>query len=127
MPTLFRAMRKDDDRPAVSHVAGWGLGVRVGKDIEVDEEGLVHPGTGGTSVATAIKHLADHRRPPSHGGVGKHPIWRIEAEALPEFLVYEPDSGHTPRHGCIEPAYSMEISDFQEAIAGTRDLWEECT
>ncbi len=127
MPTVYRAIRRDDDgRPKLSNVMGWGLGIREGVDISADGEGVVHPGTGGMSVVPAIEHLRPHRLPAHLGGTGVDPVWALDTEELPEFLVYVPDPGDAPKHGLIEPAYAMELGDLEDALAGTRDLWREC-
>lgn len=128
MATLFRVMRKDafDGRPAESSESGSGLGVRVPWDIEPDEEGIVHPDGRGMSVRTAPRYFERHRRPPAFGGTGKHPLWSIESEDLPEYLTYRPDLGDNPRHGVIEPSYSMDLEAFRDALASTRDDWREC-
>jgi len=58
------------------------------------------------------------------GGIGKHPVWELDTDELPDFLVYTQE---TETHGFIEPAYRMELGDYQDAIAATRDLWREVT
>jgi hypothetical protein len=51
MPKVYRVMAMDETRqkPAMGDTAAH-LGVRVPADIEPDESGRVHPGTGGMSV-----------------------------------------------------------------------------
>jgi hypothetical protein len=48
----------------------------------------------------------------------------LETTDLPAYLRprEDPDRGG---HVFIEPAYSMDLGDFQDAIAETRDIWRE--
>jgi hypothetical protein len=113
-----------DGLPLVTHASSKGLGVRANVDIPVDEEGVVEPGSGGLSVSPdSPANLPYGRRPPTHGGIGRFPVWELETDALPDTLVCAPE---TSIHAFIEPAYSMELGDYQEAIEGTRALWREC-
>lgn len=124
MALVYRAMKRDvDGRPFVTHASSLGLGIRPDKDIYVDGEGLVHPQGEGLSVAHASpENLPYGRRPPALGGKGKHPVWELETDELPDYLDYTYESGK----GLIEPSYVMEIDDYQVAIEETRDLWREC-
>jgi hypothetical protein len=116
--TLYRAIRKDDDgRPWISHRVAKGLGVRSDHDIYPDEEGLVHPGDGGASVCLSVEGIPWFLREES--------VWSIEEEALGSYLVYRDDPDREG-HGFLEPTYSMELRDYQEAIEETRDDWREC-
>jgi hypothetical protein len=38
-------------------------------------------------------------------------------------LVLRPDLDASPRHGVIEPATTMNFSEYQDALASTRPLW----
>jgi hypothetical protein len=119
-------MRKDTDGlPAVGGSA-TSLGVRVDKDIDVDEEGIVYPESGGMSVSRSLKELAPWRRPNTlSGGECKHPGWVLDTRRLPEFLVARREEG--TGHAYIEPAYAMDLDAYQDALASTRADWQECT
>lgn len=116
-------MKADSDGlPRVEGTAR-GLGVRRGNDIPEDGDGLCSPGNGGMSVAyDTPDNLPPHRRPPEHGGTGPDPLWEIEDSDLPDFLAYREDD-ELEGHGFIEPAYTMEIGDYEDALAATRTLW----
>ncbi len=121
---LFRSMEKQEDHPRVGTDAR-SLGVRPGPDIEVDDLGIVRPGAGGMSVSPEnVVNLPTHRRPPSWGGTGKDPVWRITEDELGQHLAYRSDP-LDPKHGFVEPAGTMQFNDYQEAIHATRELWEE--
>ena len=126
MANLFRSMSADrDGLPLVSGTAK-GLGVRVNDDdpeIPYDEEGIVEPGTGGMSVTIDDPmRLPPWRRPPSFGGDSNVPLWVLDEDSLPEYLACRRDETD-PYHGLIEPARTMELADYQTALAETRSLW----
>ena len=60
MPLIWKSMKIDGDKPQVGRGATL-LGVRVGPgehdDIDHDENGCVHPGQGGMSVAPSTKRF----------------------------------------------------------------------
>ncbi|MBY0231471.1 MAG: hypothetical protein K2W96_19475 [Gemmataceae bacterium] len=64
MPLVFRSMFADGDAPRCGADAK-SLGARIGpgEDIEPDEDGAVHPGTGGMSVSPSPGCLPPHRQP----------------------------------------------------------------
>ena len=106
--------------PEVANTAR-SLGVRVPADISVDSAGMVRPGTEGMSVAPTARDLVPHRRPRElPGGTGKDPVWEIDVNRLGPSLRYVPDS---PRHGTIQPARSMTLETYRQALANTRSLW----
>jgi hypothetical protein len=114
---VFRAIKRDTDgRPWLSNLVARGLGVRPDHDISPDEEGVVHPYTGGTSVSTSPDALPPFLR--------DEPVWALETADLPGYLRPREDPDREG-HVFIEPAYSMDLGDFQDAIAETRDLWRE--
>jgi hypothetical protein len=117
-------MRRDGDGlPLLTHLTSSGLGVRPDIDIPVDDEGFVEPESGGMSVTPDTPDgLPHHRRPHKFGGIGKHPIWFLETDQLPETLVYREERS---THGFIEPSVRMDLTDYQDAIAETRELWRE--
>ena len=99
------------------------LGVREGTDIPVDENGLVKPNTGGMSVAPDTPtNLPAHRRPPSHGGTGKDPVYGTNTDQLGPDLQFRQDS---PTHGVVEPAREMPVEDFQKALGDTASDWTQ--
>jgi hypothetical protein len=114
---VYRAIRQDaDGKPWLSDLVAKGLGVREGVDIFPDDEGVVHPGKAGPSVCGRPKYIPLFLR--------DEPIWELDTNELPEYLVYKEDTDKPPgRHGFIAPAYAMDLSDYQDAIAETRDLW----
>jgi hypothetical protein len=98
------------------------LGVRPDVDIPV-VKGMVMPATGGLSVAPDTpNHLPSHRRPAAFGGTGKDPIWSLDLDRLERDLTFRQDQS---KHGVIEPARPMSITEFQQALADTASKWEE--
>jgi hypothetical protein len=113
-----------DGRPEVGRSARK-LGVRPGigpaRDIPTDGD-YVDPLTGGMSVSREIQHLPVHRRPRAHGGTAVDPLWGIGEEALTEGLVCR-DDVEIEGHVFIEPAWRMLLSEYEGALALTRDKW----
>src|SRR5262245_23402592 len=124
MAVVYRSMEPDRDGKPRAGRSSRALGVRLQVDIEPDEEGVVHPETGGMSGSRAIAELPAHRRPPTHGGTGQDPVWWCDTRNLPRFL----RPRRTRRgHALIEPRYAMELGDYEDALAATRDSWHECS
>jgi hypothetical protein len=112
------------------------LGVRIAPnphaDIPVDENGNVHPETGGMSVAPEWRSLPWHlipRRLHRRGRGGNNLIcWRLGAGVFEEAplnadLALRPDPAAPAEHGFVEPTHVMAIAEYQAALAGTRDDW----
>jgi hypothetical protein len=130
MPSIFRAMRCNEGMPQCGPTKQC-LGVRIGvephADLPCDNEGMVMPGTGGMSVSPdEIGHLPRHRRPPAHGGTGRHPVWVMRTEMLTENIAYVPDPPHNGlvTHALIEPCVIMHGDAFQSALCSTAPVWE---
>ncbi|MEX3970503.1 RHS repeat-associated core domain-containing protein [Paraburkholderia caribensis] len=66
---VYRAMKTGGDNLPIAEPTARGLGARPGVDIPVDSNGMVHPDTGGISVAPeSTANLPPHRPPESLGG-----------------------------------------------------------
>jgi len=125
---LYRGMTEASGTPQIG-AAARTLGARPGPgrgtDIPVDPQGMVHPGTGGMSVAPdSAMNLPRHRRPPEFEGTGRDPVWSIQEKDLGPDLRYVPDPGPRPTHGVIEPSRSMPIDDYQQALGNTAERWK---
>jgi hypothetical protein len=97
------------------------LGARPNADIEVDEEGHVHPVGEGMSVAPDDPNtLLHYRRPAEFGGTGREPVWVIDSADLGGDLEYLQDSS---THGVVAPMTEMTFEAYQEAIFETREFW----
>ena len=122
MALLYRAMIRDaDGAPAIGNSARE-LGIRLVLDIEVDDESMVEPLTGGMSVSHEVEYLPAHRRPRDHGGTGPDPLWVIDEESLVEGLVRR-DDHELEGHAFVEPAWRMRLDDYEDLLALTRDDW----
>ncbi len=132
MPLIYRAMTRDGEKPRIGPSART-LGVRPSVDITPDENGLVMPQTGGMSVAPSWRELPPHRiplrlQPIAHDAVGRDDdaCWCMGSgdfvdSPLTDSLDFRRDQSD---HGIVEPSRTMELNDFQVALAATRDLWE---
>lgn len=121
---LYRAMTSDANGRPVCEDSARGLGVRVPRDIEPSEDGVVRPRTGGLSVTPEDpKLLPAHRRPPAFGGWGKDPVFEISEQQLGEDLAYRPDEGREAFHGFVEPGRPMPLSSYREALRETAPRW----
>jgi hypothetical protein len=69
-------------------------------------------------------NLPRHRRPPSFGGIGPDPIWRLRLTDLGHALTYAPDADRPGTHGFIEPARRMPFDDYRAALEATRSAWD---
>src|SRR5690349_6501615 len=83
-------------------------------------------GNQNTSVAPALlatatgRELMIPRTDPLNGGTGRNPVWGIHRKLLGPSLNLVPDS---PRHGVVEPAFSMTLDQYRKALADTQPLW----
>ncbi|NTX19499.1 hypothetical protein HT748_08285 [Burkholderia cepacia] len=90
---VYRAMKTGSDGLPVAEPTARGLGARPGVDIPVDSNGMVHPDTGGISVAPeSARNLPPHRRPENLGGTGKDCAYVLNTSDLPKSLKYVRDS-----------------------------------
>ncbi len=147
MPRMYRVMTRDGDFPKVRQT-GRELGVRergeVLRETGVDDprkydieaiEGLVSPGSGGTSVAPSLQDLPRFRVPERYGRAGlvlgargRKPddaCWEMgdgpfESGPVEEKLVLRPD---VPGHGTVQPLDEMPLTDYRSALAATQSLW----
>src|SRR2546427_3097882 len=112
LANLYRSMSKHEGLPLCCANSGWCLGVRIGPDqfddLDVQDDGLVHPQTGGMSVAhDNPRHLPTHRRPPRLGGTSNRPLWMDPHDQLPVELEYAPDPPDSQdelvKHGVVGP------------------------
>jgi hypothetical protein len=137
MPQIWRAMKPDRDKPEVGRGKTL-LGVLVGPcandDINPDEDGFVHPGTGGMSVSPTVEALPTHRLPrrlrkkyperfPDASGPNGLLCWSMgEGPFVPERVAERIRLGLDPddpeRHGLVEPDAKMTLDDYETAIYG---------
>lgn len=131
MPTVFRVMRKDaDDRPTVSQTS---LGVRPGKDVDLDAQNNVLVNGKGMSVAPNWRDINVNRvpkrlRPLLPGAAGSN-TWfcfrtgagPFEQGAFANGLTLEPDSA---THGTVAPAQIVPLATYEADIRATRPNWE---
>lgn len=131
MPLIYRAMTRDGEKPRIGPSART-LGVRPSVDITPDENGLVIPQTGGMSVAPSWRELPSHRiplrlQPIAHDAVGSDDdaCWCMGSGEFVDSPVTNSLDLRREKsdHGLVEPSRTMELHDFQAALAGTRDLW----
>ncbi|MCI0681285.1 MAG: hypothetical protein L0Y71_04205 [Gemmataceae bacterium] len=138
MPQVYRSMLADGGKPKVGAQSKM-LGVRVqphaNADIVVDDQGNVHPNTGGMSVAPGWRQLPSFLIPkrlrhlaPDACGRNQLVCWQMGegafvAARLADDLQLQPDADKPMVHGVIEPAQSMSIAQYQSSLAATRDHW----
>jgi hypothetical protein len=128
MDRLYRSMKEDPHGFPVVAPNARGLGVRPGKDIAgIHPCDVVHPSQGGLSVSPDDPMgLPYYRRPPALQGTGQDPVWEIEASQLGPNLVYRQDPANAG-HGFVEPARSMTLDEYQQALKATQSLWKKTT
>lgn len=124
---IFRAMKEDSDgKPLVGRLART-LGVRIEgqyRDIPINEDGTVHPNTGGMSVTpNTLERLPVFRLPKSLGGEGRDPVFSFQVVDLPSTLALRRDK---PNHALIEPSKSCLFEEYEQNLHVTRENWVKC-
>src|ERR1700737_4262741 len=131
MPTIYRVMRPDGNRPVVGETATT-LGVRIPRDIQPDAAGNVHLDSHGMSVAPSLKELPFHLVPRRLNHLRKRAsgnnncrVWRFGTGPfsdgdVAEGLVLRVTSA---THGAVAPSKTMPISEYVDALNGTRYDW----
>jgi hypothetical protein len=126
---MFRIMRRDDDGFPTLGASASTLGVRVGADIDVDEQGNAVPNHKGMSVAPEWRmihiFLIPRRLLPGGRGSGTRHCFRRGTAAFRQAyfgdgLELLPDS---PGHGVVRPAQLVPLAQYEAAIAATREEW----
>ncbi len=129
-------MSAEDGFPEVGTASNM-LGARVSVDISPDNDGNVHPNTGGISVARSINDLLPHlipKRLRDHfedaAGNSNRFVWSMGEGEFSEgvaakdlFLRRKPESVHGKVQGLVEPASMMLLERYQSALAATRPHW----
>ncbi|HZZ82190.1 MAG TPA: hypothetical protein VFE62_27075 [Gemmataceae bacterium] len=131
---IYRAMVDEGGMPKLGLGAKF-LGIRIGKDIEVDANGAVHRPAfrprekNGLSCAASIEKLPLFSLPVEWGGSNKWTVvWRIEeADLVPELVSGDDSTPGTDRHISIGPSATMDYNDYVRAIEATRPFWIKVT
>jgi hypothetical protein len=127
-------MKDENGKPALGETA-TSLGVRVPKDITPDEDGIVHLGPHGMSVAPSLETLPFMLIPRrlKHcvaGAIGSDNarIWKMgkgpwASESVAPDLRLELDPEKPETHGLVSPDLSMPLPAYRAALATTQDSW----
>jgi hypothetical protein len=133
MPLVYRVMKKDQEDLPVTEQSASGLGVRPGTDVDVDSEANVVANGKGMSVSPSWRDLPVFRIPrrlrdKSQGARGSDNVHCFRAGAglfepgpFAAGLALVPDS---PKHGCIAPAKTVSLAQYQNDLAATRSDWQ---
>ena len=126
MVQLYRAMKESAGGFPEIGASARTLGVRPGVDVPAWNAGdSLQPRQGGLSVSPDDPmNLPYFRRPPALQGVGKDPVWSIADLELGPDLIYRPDPAQAG-HGFVEPARSMTLNEYQDALAQTQGRWKK--
>ncbi len=141
----YRGMVEENGKPKMGRSARL-LGVRPGIDIDVeqvpkdwlDEQGYLRPeaerksseesvtlvirNKKGMSVSLSIEALPVFRKPTKFGGIGKDPLWQIDAIKIVGDIEAVQDS---PTHVSILPSATMLLEKYEAALAKTQQEWEK--
>lgn len=117
---LYRLMKVHlvDNKPRVGTSFGMlgvrppGRGVGLVADIPVDSNGNVQAGTDGLSTFDTEPQPID-----------KHAVWVIESDEIGGDLAVVKCTD-TPGRWHVAPGREMPLSEYQNLLADTRDLWE---
>lgn len=119
---LYRKMFSDTDGKPLAGDGRNALGVRPfdpNKPKKRCDVRAVNP----TDLVTPGEGLSCYDDPSEIPAVVEGEMWVIETDGLPPQLSVH-QRGNDPRHYHIEPANDMPLSELQELLADTRDLWE---
>ena len=131
MPLIYRVMRPDGNQPMIGETA-TSLGVRVPRDISVDDAGNVHSDSAGMSVAPSLRDLPFYLVPRRLSnlrrgakGNNNHNVWRHGTGAfidgaVAEKLVLRVTSDV---HGVVAPSETIAFSEYVNALHETREGW----
>jgi hypothetical protein len=128
MPTVFRAMKREDDGlPRVANSA-TGLGARDPKDADV-VNGIVQVGDKGMSVNPSVGDIPLEFLPPridpAGWGANSNRMFRygegpfVQALLTPA-LELLPDG---PDHGVVRPVAVVTLAQYRQDIVATRNGW----
>lgn len=133
MPCVYRIMRKDEDGFPVVARSASALGIRVGTDIDVDENQNAIVNYKGMSVSPHWRDVKTIRIPKRLGGRGSNNTHCFRAgegafECSPfsdglELYPDPPQDGKV-RHGSLRPARTTALSEYEDDLAKTRMMWQ---
>jgi hypothetical protein len=133
MPLVYRVMKKNEDDLPVIEQSASGLGIRPETDVDLDSRANVIANGKGMSVAPSWRDLPVFRIPKrlrdkAQGARGSDNGYRFRAGAglfepgpFAAGLELVPDS---PRHGCIAPAQTVSLAQYQNDLAASRADWQ---
>jgi len=139
VPKVYRAMKSSpkDNLPMTGSGSSSELGVRVGIDIAVDDDGHVVLNGNGMSVAPAWRDLPFTRIPKRlrnsvPGAAGANStfcfamgIGPFQRGVVADGLELIPDAGTLPiTHGVVAPIRAVAIKQYQFDLESTRAAWQ---
>jgi hypothetical protein len=126
MPKLVRIMKREDDGLPLVAPKSDALGVRPGKDIDVDQ-GNALSNDKGMSVRPSLKDMPPARIPRRLGGQGSNKgavfvfgSGPFQQAVIAHGLELLPDS---LTHGVIRPVSTVPLTEYEAALAATRPDW----
>ena len=127
MPRVFRAMRREaDGQPTLDRTAN-ALGVRIGTDIDVDNQSNAVVNDKGMSVSPSWRDLPIFRIPKRLGGQGSNNTHcftggtgAFQQTGFAAGLELLPDS---PTHGVVRPTLFGPLAQYEADLAATRADW----
>jgi hypothetical protein len=116
-----------DGKPRIGDTTS-GLGIRIPKDVQPDEEGCVSPGNGGLSTYRQLLAMAPSFIPPEFGlgGTGKGlAVFKIldEQVAANRLTARDDRSPGNEGHVFLEPESKVPVATYRECLLATRPAW----
>ena len=128
MPKVFRAMKRDDDGLPTVGASASALGVRIGADIDLDQQGNAIVNDKGMSVSPSWRVISIFRIPKRLGGQGSnntycftHGDGPFQQSAFAAGLELLPDHA---THDVIRPTQLVSLTQYEADLAATRADWQ---
>ena len=116
---LYRKMFSDTDAKPVVGDGRNALGVRPFAPKQRYDVKAVNP----TDLVKPGEGLSVYDHPGQIPVVVQGEMWVLDTDDLPKELVAN-QRGNNPQHFHIEPANDMQLGEFQDWLANTRDFWK---
>jgi hypothetical protein len=119
---LYRAMKVDTDGKPLVGTRGSMLGVRPTDPTNTNPTAVFDvDAVNGTDLVRPGEGLSTSPDPKARKPRRSEAVFEIETDDLGPDLTPKHDG---PNHCLLQPSTPLSLSDYQQALANTRDLWK---